>query len=1004
MIFKILGPLQVTGASGAKQIPPGRQQVILEVLLLSVNRIVTTEDLVDAIWDEDPPDTARTQVQICVSRLRKALAENAGGAAIVTRAPGYVLTVEPDRVDLAVYRSRAAQAEAAERDRRFERASDLYRGAASLWRGPALYGSPSPMVSARAVRLDEDRMNTVKTYLDLDLALGRHHQLVGELSALVSEHPLREGLRAQLMLALFRSGRQAEALETYRVGRALCVRELGLEPGSELRALESAILAGQESVLRDSGAARLASRGKSARTGQPPRSETRAAESGPADPPVEQVGPGWIKPRQLPALTVDLVGRKHEFEAAEKALTAARESRRTGVVVITGKPGVGKSTLASYICHTLTGTSFPDGQLYCDLRGTSDQPLEAFEVLGRFLRALGIPGPAIPETTDERADMYRSILAERRVVVVLDNAVRGSVLGPLLPGGGGSAVVVTSRGRLTSVPGARTIELDILSTEDSLEVMERALGEQRVRDEPAAADALVLAVGRLPLALSIVAARLAARPHWSLAAMADKLADERHRLDELEHGEMTVRASLAFTFDGLEPRERGLLSLLSLTKGPTFPAWLGGALLDDHTERPADLLDPLVDAQMVDVVGTHGHDAPRYRMHDITLLYARDHSASEVGPRAREAASVRGLGGWLSMVDEANRRILGGDYLLLHSAAPRWEVPRSYRDKVLHDPLVWLENEQENLAAAVSTAVESGRDEQCWDLVCSLVPLLETRGCLDDWDALNQRAREFLQTTDNLRGRAALDFSRALMLINRRRYAQARPLLDAALAVFQQVGDELGQAKSWRELAFLESVGGNRGRARALADRALSGFARLGDVVGRGRSLLLTGHLEIQEGEKDAGYLHLELALECFRSVSNQRSQAQVLRRLGQAREARHEHREAERLLSRAWELVREVGDPIGEAYVLHDLGRVHTRAGSLTAARRALRRALALKVQLRDEVGAADVSADLAAVGSGAADHGEAVELERHPRGGYRDLGAPDRAGPEAVVRRLTG
>lgn len=933
MIFRVLGPLQVEGPSGPIRIPPGRQRIVLAALLLEVNRQVSTDYLVDAIWEHDPPETARTQVQICVSRLRRLLAPT--GAAIETRTPNYLLRVNPLTVDAQVYSQRVDEARDLSNHGRISEAAALLRSAAGLWNGPALDGVPSRILRAKAARLDEDRLTTIETYLDLELQLGRHSQLIGEITELVEQHPLRERLRSQLMLALYRSGRQAEALEVYRTGRELLIKELGLEPGDELRSLEAAILAGDPAL----------------RPADPP------APAAPPEPPPSSPTRG-VTPYQLPTDTADFVGRTEALETIRTTLL--NSDGAVGVAVLLGRPGVGKSATAVHAAHQLAADHYPDGQLYCDLRASRGAPLPPSDILGRFLRALGVPGQAIPDDPDERAAMYRGLLATRRVLVVLDDAVSESQVLPLIPGGRGCGVIITSRSRLTGIPGATLVELDILSGDQSLELLSRVVGAKRINAEPEAARALVRSVGRLPLALRIVAARLAARPHWTLASMVGRLADERHNLDELEHGDMTVRASLSLTYDGLDPRSARVFRLLGLVDGPTIPCWTAGALLDDARPFPSDLVDPLVDAQMLDVTGVDTAGEPTYRFHDLTRGFSWERLVAEEDDADRRAASERLAGGWLALVDEANRRMMGGTFLQLRGDALRWHLPRHYRDRLLSDPAAWLESERANLGSAVAQAAEAGLDGHCWELVTGFAMFLERRGYFDDFDELHSRAVRAVQAAGNRRGAAALAYSSVTRLLHQRRHKEARTVLNRTLAEFIDLGDGLGQALCQRHLAYLASLSGDDQTARELCEKALAGFSAADDLGGRWRTLMLLGHLRIRAGETEAGLADLDAARHYAELTGDPRARAQVLRRLAQAALHRGERDAALDQLQTALELVSGLDDPIGEALLLYELGLLHLAEGKRDAARGLLERALRIREQLNDSAGIREIASVL--------------------------------------------
>ncbi|MET7400246.1 BTAD domain-containing putative transcriptional regulator [Dactylosporangium sp. NPDC005572] len=980
--FRVLGPLEVTGHGGPVRVPPGRQEVVLAALLMENNRVVGSNHLVDLIWNEDPPDTARTQVQICVSRLRRTIADAGIQASIDTKPPGYLMRAADDAIDLHVFNRLVAESRALADGGGRAEAADRLRSAVALWRGPFLTGIPSDALRAKALRIDEDRLTAIETYLDLELDLGRHHQLVGEIGRLVHEHPLRERLRGQLMLALYRSGRQAEALEVYRTGRDLLIEELGLTPGDELRSLEAAILAG-DGALHD----------------VPERDTAGRSATGAAGPPQVE------HPHQLPADTADFVGREELIAAAEEVLAGQDAGRAMGVVVIVGMPGVGKTTLAKHIAHRLGRQHFPNGQLYCDLGGTRAVPVEAVEVLGRFLRALGIPGPMIPDDVDERAEMYRNLLAQRRVLVVLDNAASEAQVVPLLPGSESCAVLVTSRARLTGLPGAHQLELDILDTAQALELLGRVIGAGRVAKESQAAVGLVRTVGGLPLALRIIAARLAARPHWSLASMVDRLANERHRLDELAHGEMTMRASLSLTHDGLDRTARQLLRLLSLAEGPTMPGWLAGAALDDRRPFPSDLLEPLVDVQMLEVVAVEPTGEFRYRFHEIIRVFAREQLVAIDGETVRVAAWERMIGGWLAIAEQAHRKIYGGDYTVLHGSAPRWQPPPAYVELVLADPLEWMDNEHVNLCTAVEQAAAAQLHELCWDLAATLVTLFEARGYHAQWEKSHRQALAATDRAGNVRGTAVLLGSLGTLHISRGQPDQARAVLDRALALFQRLDDRHGLAMCRRDLGLLDRQRGADDDALDNYQSAVLDFDRAGDVVGRASVLTQRAHIRMRRGESVIAHAELEEALEIYRAAGYVGGQAQALRRMAQLLAQRGESAQAEQILAEVLGMVRRSGDVIGEGHLLRNLGEVNAEMGRFAQAQKMFIRGLTIREQVLDHGGAALIRLDLARLMDRIGDAAAAAELLERAIATFQDRSMDlERGEAEHLLATVTG
>ncbi|MFT7834595.1 BTAD domain-containing putative transcriptional regulator [Saccharothrix sp. BKS2] len=952
-MYRVLGPLHVSSEPGrVGKVPPGRQQVVLGALLLEANRVVSIEHLIDAVWDESPPATARTQVQICVSALRSTLAAVDRGDAISTRPPGYLLRVADGELDAHVFARLTAEAENLVRRGDPRTAAELLRQALGLWRGPALSGTTSNALLAKAAKLDEDRLAVLETSLDLELGAGRHRQLVGEIGALVAQHPLRERLRGQLMVALYRSGRQAEALEVYRTGRDLLIDELGLEPGEELRRLEAAILTGDAALAVPSQA--------------PPVEVVRQAAPAPAPQPVV--------PLQLPADIGDFTGRAELVARALRLLEPG--GRATRVVALVGKPGIGKSALAVHLAHLLVEAHFPDGQLYCDLGGTRTHPATAADVLGRFLRAMGIPGTSIPDAEDERAEMYRQLVARKRMLVVLDDAAAERQVQALLPGSSTCSVVVTSRARLTGLPGARVLEVEVLDHDEATDMLAAVIGPERVAAEPAAATALIRLVGCLPLALRIVAARLAARPSWSLAWMLERLSDERRRLDELAHGEMMVRASLALTYDGLDVESRRLLRLLGALDGLSFPTWVAAALLDVELMRATDLLERLVDAQMLELVAIDVTGTPRYKFHDLIRLFAREQLEQHEEEDERRTALRRVVGGWLALAGEAHSRVYGGDFTSLHGDAPRWRPSRSYVDRLLADPLVWLEAERPTLCAAVELTAAEGMDEACWDLAVTLVTLFEARCYFDDWERTHRQALDAVRAAGNERGEAALLCSLASLQLSWSRARAARDLLGPALRTFEELGDVRGLALARRNLALAHHRLGENELAAPVYLSALEGFRLAGDPVGQAYVLAQVAQIDLENGDQELAAGRLYEALDICREFGNQRVEVQVRYRLSDLMARQGRNPEAEEALTELLDVVRAGRDIVGEARVLHRLAVVKLALGDPGAAEALLRTALEVRERAMDHGGAAETRAELALLLAGRGDRTQAVGL----------------------------
>ena len=957
--FRVLGPLEV-GAPTPFRLSPGRQEIVLTMLLLEANRVVGTPRLIDAIWDDAPPATARAQVQICVSALRNILAKADWAGALVTRPPGYLVQVPDDAIDAKIFARLTADADVLATQGRLREATEALRRAIAMWRGPALDGIHSRLLGVRAAQLDESLLLAKETLFELLLRLGNHHTTIGEIAALLQEHPLRERLRGQYMLALYRSGRRAEALESYRVGRELMIEELGIEPGAELRELEMAMLSGAEKL-------------------QPPNTTPAGIETPPQRTPIlEPVA--TQSPRQLPADIADFTGHT-DLVAQIRFLMVGRDTRGAAkVVVLAGKPGVGKSTLAVHVAHTLSEQDFPDGQLYCELGGTGPSPAEPSDVLGRFLRALGVAVEAIPDSLGERATMFRHLLADSRLLIVLDDAASESQVRHLLPGNSNCGVVVTSRVRLTGLAGARMIEVDVLEPERAVQLLVNVIGQDRVAAEPAAAAALVRLVDGLPLALRIVSARIAARPALTLSWMLERLSDEERRLDELSHGEMVVRASVALTYNSLPPAGRKLLRLLSALTGPTFPAWVAAALLDVDFDRGSDLLEHLVDMQMIEIAPAEADVAPRYRFHGLLRLFARERLDQERDDVA--VAVTRVVAGWLGLVREAHSALYGRDNsTVLHGTAVRWLPNRDLLHRILARPLSWFEAERDCLCGAVEMATAIGLDEHAWDLAVTMVALFEARLYFDHWERTHNRALEAVRAAGNTRGEAALLCSLGAMHLSRRRLTQARQVLRPALETFTRLNDVHGMAIARRDLALVDQMKGDDDAALRGYQLSCAEFAAADDIVGQAHVWGQVAALEMAAGDIDSAERHLLSALALCPQEGSRRVETQLRFRLSEllVRQERYQH--AAELLHGLLDTVRVSRDVVGQARVLERLGSVNALLGDSHAAVRMLREALELAESAMNAVPADGIRRELAVVLREIGDHGEAARVEATAR-----------------------
>jgi DNA-binding SARP family transcriptional activator len=918
--FGILGALEASEGDRRLDLGGIRQQIVLAVLLLDVNRVVTIGRLMEAIYGDEPPTTARAQVQICISSLRRLFAASGSPEIISTQSLGYAIRVAADQIDAQRFESLVLRARGAREARNVNEAIKHYREALALWRGPALDGIESRLVQSAASRLTENWVNANEDCIQLELDLGRHHELVGELTELTEQYPLRERLRGQLMTALYRSGRQAEALQVYRNARRTMIEELGIEPNERLQQLEHAILTSDESL-------------------DPPA---------PPAPEKVEVQPSRTVPNvpgMLPTDIADFTGRTKQIEDIRQRLMLASEDRSrfaVPILVIVGKPGVGKTTIAVHVSHSV-GDRFPHGQLFADLHGAASRPTSPMQVLERFLRVLGVSGTAIPDGLEERAEMYRALLADRRMLIVLDDAGSESQVLPLLPGNPNSAVIITSRSRLAGLAGASHVDVEIFDSHQSVDLLSRIAGIERVQSEIEAAEALAELCGRLPLALRIAGARLSSRPHWSVEQLVSRLEDETRRLDELKHGDMGIRASISLTYDSVGEDARRLFRRLTILDSQIFSAWVSAALLDHPLDTAQDLLDDLADAQLIETTGVGYGVHSQYRFHDLIRVFARERLAAEETAGERNAALARVLGGLLFLAEAAHRREYGGDYVQIHSDASRWPLPAKLVDQLVASPLQWYERERSMLVSGIRQAAQAGFVPLCWDLAISSVTLFESRVYLDDWRETHQIALTASRQGQDKRGQAAMLYSRGSLYITEQRFGDARCDFEAAVQLFEEVRDSQGTALVIRNIGFLDRLSGRFADAEAHYRRALDIFRGTEDQVASAYVLHNLAQLRLEFDDLPGAQRLLSEALELSRRSGSRRVEAQVLHRIGHTYLQSDQPALAVEVFNGALDVVRNIGDPTGEAYALHGLGIARLRRGELAEANSALHRSLML-------------------------------------------------------------
>ncbi|WP_415952942.1 AfsR/SARP family transcriptional regulator [Streptomyces sp. KLOTTS4A1] len=703
--FNVLGPLE--GWYGEERLRLGGaiQERVLVALLLEAGRVIPVSRLVAAAWDEEPPATAFHQIRKAVADLRKRIP--AGSRTLMTDGPGYRAVVGPAQLDLSEFDARTKAAKEAARQDRSVEAVGLLGSALALWRGPVLSGQGGQVIEAATVALEERRLAAYEQSFELRLSLGEGSDLVSSLRELVELHPMRETLRGQLMRALYRTGRQADALEEYRTVRTLLADELGVDPGPQLSKVYEDILRESPELL-------------------PPGPQTSPQGARPEPPPA-------AKPRDLPCDLPDFTGREGELRQLTGWVRAADDGacpRATTIVAIDGMGGSGKTALAVRAAHLLAA-GFPDGQVHVDLRGYTpgEQPVPAMTALGRLLRAMGVPGERLPDDLPGRTALWRATLEGRRVLLLLDNAVDVKDVVPLLPDSPGCLTLVTSRVRLVDLDGAAWLSLGMMARQDSAALVANTVGAERVAAEPEAAEELARLCGYLPLALRIATAKFRKRPRWTVRYLVDRLRDETRRMEELSLGERSVAATLRLSYQVLDERCRIAFRRLALHPGEEIDTYSAGALLGTEAQEAEDILETLLDAHLL-----QQPDIGVYSLHDLVRSFAR--GLNEAAEGQDEAAVVHLLDYYLGSTELAcGLRFPGWRYRSTGLDRPVAELPPMACAEEAED---WFRREHNTLFAAISLALARGHDRHAVWLVRNLSFRLNAHGYLEEFAELGR--------------------------------------------------------------------------------------------------------------------------------------------------------------------------------------------------------------------------------------------------------------------------
>jgi DNA-binding SARP family transcriptional activator len=915
MWFALLGPLLVTDDDAEVPVTAPKLRVLLASLLTQPGQQVSAGELAELVWDGKPPAGAGVTLRSYVKRLRQVLGPQVA-ARIETRPSGYRIEAGEQEVDLTCFADLCRRGEAAACECAWQPASALLTQALGLWRGAPLSDIPSQLLQDREVpHLEKLRLRAAELRIDAELQLGNHGQIIPELHALTVAHPLHEQFYARLMLALCRTGQRAAALDVYRRARHVVVNDLGIEVSPELQDLNQRILAGDEELHRPLATARMQ----------------------------------LATPMQLPPAVRHFTGR----EDLQARLTSFldREMSTGGPAVllaIHGPAGVGKSALAVHWAYEVAGR-FPDGVLYTNMRGfdQSGTAVTPSQTIRGFLDAFAVPADRIPNTLDAQASLYRSIIAGKRVLVILDNVKDADQARPLLPGSQGCAVVVTSRsqlGPLAASNGSLLVALDVLPHDKAYELLAKHIDAGRLAAEPDAVDEMIRLSAGLPLALRILIARASVNASFPLAAFIAEIKGTQGMLGNLDMGDpsSSVETAFSWSYGQLTDDAARAFRMLSVHPGPDMTVPAMACLLDMAQAQTRRALDELV---RLHLLAEYAPD--RFNCHELLRAYAANQARAIDSAADRQAAIKRLMDYFLGMAYACALAVNPArDENTLISGAPRLEPGER---PGLRQAMTWFTAEHRTLFAAMMTAVENGFDSHAWQLAWTPSDFYERRGYWQEWVAAQKLAVAAAMRLGDIPAQACTRRVLGRALTEAGAYDQARRQLRSSRALYRQLRDRGGEASTLTALSRLYECQRRYDLAADHARQALSLFQRAGWLPGQARALNGIGWFSAQAGDLIGAQHSCEQAVHLYKQVGDLRGQAATWDSLGYIQHKLGNHAESIRCYRKALRLFRRLGERSYQADTFKRLGDCYQSAGDAAAAYESWRDALRILEDLDD-------------------------------------------------------